>query len=408
MLAFGTLRRSMASSLSWIDFSAADRERMHRAMALFQDRETRDELGLGTIRDAFSDVLFPGTSTIMTRLRYFLFVPWIYRELEEERVRSEAVARRLRVLEEELIRQLNRTNDAGVVGGRAVDAVQRTPSSIYWAGVQRWGIAQFAGSQAQYHQEFDRIRARRLALDVPDDEGVERATLSTWHPQLPPPPEEWRTTATFALTVDEAEFVLGRLIALHPKSLLAWLAARPEAPALDFAWELLPLRSELPETLQQRLQLARRFSFAFHGATWLYNLQLAEQARRDELAADHRASLAAWAANPERRDLEGDWLRDVWALADEQRARVPHPTRAFVHAWVAECLSDHDFGSSPLARRLVREREVRLKGSRSRFTNRRALETWNGRSGVARLQFRWGVAQRILRDLCDGLGAKEA
>ena len=89
----------MASSLSWIDFSAADRERMRRSMALFQDRETRDELGLGTIRDAFSDALFPGTSTIMTLLRYFLFVPWIYRELEEQRVRSESVARKLRALD---------------------------------------------------------------------------------------------------------------------------------------------------------------------------------------------------------------------------------------------------------------------------------------------------------------------
>ena len=402
----------MASSLSWIDFSAADRERMRRSMALFQDRETRDELGLGTIRDAFSDALFPGTSTIMTRLRYFLFVPWIYRELEEQRVRSESVARKLRAHEEELIRQLNRTNDTGVVGGRAVDAVQRTPSSIYWAGLQRWGIAQFVGSQTQYHREFDRIRDRRLGLDVPDDEGVERATLSTWHPQLPPPPTEWRTSATFEVTVDEAEFLRGRLIALHPKSLLAWLAERPEVPTHDFAWELLG-RSELPEALQNRLELAQRFSFAFHGATWLYNLQLAEQAGRDELAEEHRASLAAWATSPERDDLVvagGEWLREVWALVDEQQARVPYPTRTFVREWIVECASDlsaTDFGSNARTRRLVREREVRLKGSRSRFTNRRALETWNGHSGTARLQFRWGVAQRLLRDLHDGLATKE-
>lgn len=38
---------------------------------------TLDELGIGSIRDTFSDELFPGTSTIQTRARYFLFVPWI-------------------------------------------------------------------------------------------------------------------------------------------------------------------------------------------------------------------------------------------------------------------------------------------------------------------------------------------
>ncbi len=34
---------------------------------LFGEDDTRDELGLGTIRDGFADLLFPGTSTIQTR-----------------------------------------------------------------------------------------------------------------------------------------------------------------------------------------------------------------------------------------------------------------------------------------------------------------------------------------------------
>ena len=41
----------------------------------FQEKESRDELGLGSVRDSFADQLFPGTSTIQTRLRYTLFVP---------------------------------------------------------------------------------------------------------------------------------------------------------------------------------------------------------------------------------------------------------------------------------------------------------------------------------------------
>lgn len=52
------------SSLAWIDFDEAERQRAQRIMALFQERETRDELGLGGIRDSIADHLFPGTSTI--------------------------------------------------------------------------------------------------------------------------------------------------------------------------------------------------------------------------------------------------------------------------------------------------------------------------------------------------------
>ena len=71
------------SDLSWIDFSQKDRRRMLDVVALFRERDTRDELGIGSIRDAFADILFPGTSTIQTRVRYMLFVPWIYLRREK-------------------------------------------------------------------------------------------------------------------------------------------------------------------------------------------------------------------------------------------------------------------------------------------------------------------------------------
>ena len=53
-------------------------EKGHCAFSrFFRIKESRDELGLGAIRASFADALFPGTSTIQTRLRYMLFVPWV-------------------------------------------------------------------------------------------------------------------------------------------------------------------------------------------------------------------------------------------------------------------------------------------------------------------------------------------
>ena len=66
------------SFLAWIDFDQADRDRTRRIMDLFGQEDSRDELGLGSVRDSLADLMFPGTSTIQTRLRYALFVPWIY------------------------------------------------------------------------------------------------------------------------------------------------------------------------------------------------------------------------------------------------------------------------------------------------------------------------------------------
>ncbi len=48
-------------------------------MDLFGTEESRDQLGLGSIRDALADLMFPGTSVIQNLLRYMLFVPWIFR-----------------------------------------------------------------------------------------------------------------------------------------------------------------------------------------------------------------------------------------------------------------------------------------------------------------------------------------
>jgi hypothetical protein len=60
------------SSFAWLAFSEAERRRAQDALGFLRDRDTRDELGLAGIRDAFSELLFPGTSTIQTAGRLLL------------------------------------------------------------------------------------------------------------------------------------------------------------------------------------------------------------------------------------------------------------------------------------------------------------------------------------------------
>src|SRR5437762_10514601 len=114
----------------------------------FHDERTRDavhlELGLGGIRDAFADQLFPGTSTIQTRAKYFLFIPWIYLILERKQTPSASIEVKGRKLEAELILALGQSEDKeGIIGKRRKENVQRLPSSIYWQGLLTWGIRLF-------------------------------------------------------------------------------------------------------------------------------------------------------------------------------------------------------------------------------------------------------------------------
>ena len=141
----------MLPTLAWLDFNAAERERTQRVLAMIEERETRDELGLGAIRDSFSDHLFPGTSTIQTRLRYLFFVPWIYLKIEGQRVSSREIATRARRTEASLTAPLLAQDDnAGVFGRRAKGELKRLPSSVYWAALRLYGICLYPGGRDDY------------------------------------------------------------------------------------------------------------------------------------------------------------------------------------------------------------------------------------------------------------------
>jgi hypothetical protein len=223
----------------WLDTSEDERRRVMEVIAAFREPDTRDELGLGAIRDAFANRLFPGTSTVQTRARYFLFVPWVYVDLERRHTGSGEVERRARRAEVALIDALAAGDDpAGVIGIDARANLQRLPSSIYWQGLVAWGICQFPGSQAQYHRSLDAFYEARAGGAARDDDGepVGGRVIRNWHAGLPPAPEGFPHHATVPLTAGEAAYLRERVMANAPGSLLAFLVDRgaPEEP--PYTW----------------------------------------------------------------------------------------------------------------------------------------------------------------------------
>ncbi|MBX9951485.1 MAG: hypothetical protein K2Y39_20110, partial [Candidatus Obscuribacterales bacterium] len=122
----------MESTLTWIDLDRDARDRMLHILSMFHEKESRDELGLGAVRDSFADLLFPGTSTIQTRLRYMMFIPWLYRSLEESRKIDPATfSASAAKLERDLIQPLLQSDDsAGAFGKTAGKKIQRLPSEV--------------------------------------------------------------------------------------------------------------------------------------------------------------------------------------------------------------------------------------------------------------------------------------
>jgi hypothetical protein len=398
----------MASTLAWLDHDATARDRTRRILALFQEKRTVDQLGLGGIRDTFADLLFPGTSTIQTRLRYFLFVPWIYRRLEEDQVPASQFGAAARERELALVQPLLSTSDEGVFGRVAGGDLKRLPSEIYWGGLGSWGIRRFDASPGQYHRAVDEIYRRRALMGQADAESADApAGITTWHPELPPPPADFPEQATLDLSVEEAGFLRDRIVAEHPSSLLAWLVLHSARTDVPFAWDH-PRAGMTQDDHRTLLRHIRTFSLAMEGAPILYNHMLSMEAGRPALKQRYETQFGQWAALVTPEEL------DLWSLDEFFRIARRHGDRSitpqaeeFVRRWVALVRTRlAELLNAPEAHSLIRNREMMLKGARSLFRNRRALdEGYSGGLGLGRMTFRWGTVQALLNDLHTGLAA---
>lgn len=412
------LRGSLMSSFVWLDYSEHERRKMLDIVDLFREQDTRDELGIGSVRDTFADLFFPGTSTIMTRARYFLIVPWTYQRLERQHIRSDKIGERARRAEIELIEAIERSDDRDRnIGKVARTALKRLPSSVYWQGLGVWGIRTFRGSQAQYSRSLDQHyaqltrRGRRvLERDVEHDDLV----APNWHAGLLSPPSDFPGQCSLRLTRREAEYLAER-IRLSPtssSSLLAELVAqhRPSGEA-NFVWQH-AYAAEFPANLREVVDHARNFSEVMLGAALLYNLVLAEQAQRDDGVKRYRQRFAEWAQLlAERSRNFSAWKRErFWELVRAANPRTSSPTREFIDTWWDLTLAGDTARllDSQTARMLIRQRERRLKKNLARIDNPRAQELWNGDSGSAQLDFRWLISQRLLADIFAGLESSDA
>jgi hypothetical protein len=406
----------MPSFFSWLDYSESERKKMLDLVSRFRDRDTRDELGVGSIRDAFADMFFPGTSTIQSRARYFLFIPWTYLRLERKRGLSEKAGAVARKEEIRLIFGLLKSKEKeGVIGRDAKEKLQRLPSNIYWQGLGAWGIRLFRGTQYQYHHYLDVYHAGpQQALYNDDGEPIESQRRSGWHSGLPPAPKDFPDSCNFSLDSSEAAYLQERIIMNQPHTLLGFLAERGRScDPVDYPWEHSQYAS-FPEQIRSCLGHARNFSESIFGSPLLYNLMLAEEVGNKELIDEYREKIQAWAAEliSKRSDILALWFKRIhefWEIVQTTSVRIPFMTKQFVERWLSLVFGNGSasrIADNPKARQLILERERQLKRSLSRLDNPRARELWSGHAGDFRLDYRWWIAQTHINDILEGLGSK--
>lgn len=385
------------SYLAWIDFDPEERRRAQALIDLFKQPEARDELGLSTIRDGIADLLFPGTSTIQTRLRYMLFVPWIYREAQGRRgtqiERTHFVREAEFLLSEALLKG---GETIGVIGREAGRGLKRLPSSVYWAGLATLGIRLMSGTQ-------------RSCLAFGPDSLNDRE-MPLWVQSLPERPADLYEATSFSLTTEEADFLRDRIATRAHRSLFAELAGTEETFQEDWVWKI--TNKAISKENREILRHAERFSTMMYGASLLYNLMLAERAKdrpkakmhpeAARLSEDYEDGIRRW--SDEMKSLAfDDWdLRELFDLVGRTSYRLHERSRSFVSDWATIAIPNaQSIARLPEARDLLRRRERSLKGPKARLSENAPLDRWSGASGNYRLGFRWNMARSYLGELAD-------
>lgn len=393
------------SFVAWLDHSTEDERRVREMIRLFDQPETQDPLGFGQVRDAYGDLLFPGTSTLHTRAKYLLFIPWCSMAAASRGYAGDRLERASRDNERRLIQTLSSMPDVqGLIGGRRGWTVRNLPSGTYRTALERWHIR---GDEDQ-------------DLQSPDDDGELVAATHGWHRRLPAPPNNFPEQApgAFALSYAEAEYLQGRLLSIDgPQSLFAYLADQC-GPAID-APRLCeePIVKGAPQPIRDDVRLAQTFSTISHGANLLYNYLVARKYEQDGWTAienpveHYEGRLDDWAHSLHELGTSWPSWREVRTRAADENSNVLHNLSldAFAGTWFELVAEDdpHALWRSDAAQRLVRTREISIKGLQSRFTNPTMLSRWGGSSGAGAFEFRWPQAKQLLNDIAVGLRGED-
>ena len=227
--------------IGWIDFSKTDRDKVMDVLNLLSEQGVLDELGIAQIRDGFANLFFPGTTTIQTRAKYFLMIPYIFKNLESKNSKDFSnLKKELEKLEKNCAKALLKKDekdlkdDEGVIGKQSVPQgkwVRRPPSNIYWAGLKTYGIFTEDISIDQYLRNIclrNSLKenlsksgySKDSSVEGHDDKGAGDIQSSHfWNSEIKYD-EDWLQKLRIELTKEESDFLKKQIIGSCPGSML--------------------------------------------------------------------------------------------------------------------------------------------------------------------------------------------
>ncbi|MDD3489459.1 MAG: DUF6361 family protein [Paludibacter sp.] len=396
--------------LGWIDFSKTERSKILSVLDLLSESGTLDELGIAPVRDGFSNLFFPGTSTIQTRAKYFFIVPYALKQLERSsETNPNRVFKALDAIEKncgEIFLEQN-SNETGIIGKRGLQAggwVKRTPADIYWAGLKRYGIFTGGGlSLSEYIRISCAMKDKNTTLkklgnrndnaeenECDDKNAGDLFKMQFW--KMPLHSDKWMENLSINLTEAESLFLQEQIVKNCKESLFACVLEMGITEFLDCESfrDLRTIIDKLPENIQQNYWLALNFSDFIYVIRTVYNIIISDG--ENEVANNELERLKPYFN--EIANIDVDFiLNRLEVFTNPLLKKFLKQSQELMIAEDIEGL-----------KKCITNREVQLKGtSRAKTTHPREFgdTEW---IGGGELDYRFFNARTIVRDIMEGEG----
>ncbi len=189
-----------------------------------------DELGIGMIRDAMSNKLFPGFSTLYTRAKYFFITPYIlldrdYKQRKNQTGKDyfqESEIKTNQIIINFYDSHFERASESYFGKEKRDGKLKRQPSEIYWYGMLFYHLLETNNSLDQLLTEkrsyMDELLSSNRSDDTTEEQGEDKKNKyvnvsfdKQWQDQI--------SRNGLTLTRTEAETLRDRLIKHSPNSL---------------------------------------------------------------------------------------------------------------------------------------------------------------------------------------------
>ena len=282
--------------IGFVNFNTEEKKRVAKMMQLLQESEAIEELGIGRVRDHFSNTLFPGTSTLQHHAKYFVVMPSLYYHtaFKSRKFQNLAeVSRYIKEAEVQITRQMAKwdnnqinTTETGITGINTLkDAlndynkyVKYDPAYIYGSGLARYGIIPDTGVERlilelnKKHFADPHNKGALKSEDTTEDAGDltgDKQVIKTCG-------ESYDffngKTMSLALTEKEASFMKDRIHSSCDGTMLAYLIdSKYELPERIGYFEIEELLSELDPKVVNVYKKSVLFSKLMHLIDWRFN-----------------------------------------------------------------------------------------------------------------------------------------